>query len=490
MDRPLSSIAMYVDGNKSTEVHVQLPADSPERGVVKVGYATQFFPRLEYGLDNSLSATRGWGATDMAKKLIVGRPVLLGQLAELRYWRGVVASETAVLRNYQESGPPQVPTELGLESFSRVLLYNPQCVKQPDPTEEPPFTLLLVGNVRSFPLMVHPIDQLACQYAHRRWLVLASVAERVQHSDLAWWMKQKIPETMIAPTLQQLQELNTTHPQLQLSFCHAFEAVVINKARIAEALPPRLLRDIDIHRDHRGHCAYNEKLARLKIEYLKVAIRRAEELRLEQTGAPMKDSDLVIVTRPDVDLNSQGKEMVQGLDQMAAKLQEYPRTVFLHRNVAWGLHDQWFITSRLVLHQLTSLDLSCAFHGIREFDRYCINAEGYLLYMFHLVCAQMYYIDPVLSKFSMMRAMELSYAEEPRQCKSGADRSRQMSTWPEFDLLDAWPREKYPGAKGGGMFMNETFTSRYCHEPPFCSRDAIAAGLSPALKQADDLILP
>ena len=94
------------------------------------------------------------------------------------------------------------------------------------------------------------------------------------------------------------------------------------------ALPARLVRDIDIHRDHRGHCAYNEKLGRVKVEYIKIGLERAEQLHLARFGTPLGDSDLVIVTRPDVDLNQrQGKLVTKGLDQMAALLQKDPNAV-------------------------------------------------------------------------------------------------------------------------------------------------------------------
>jgi hypothetical protein len=53
-----------------------------------------------------------------------------------------------------------------------------------------PFTLLLLGNLRTFPLMLPLVAGLSWQYAGRAWLTLAVVAERVQHTDRSWWMKQ------------------------------------------------------------------------------------------------------------------------------------------------------------------------------------------------------------------------------------------------------------------------------------------------------------
>jgi hypothetical protein len=53
-----------------------------------------------------------------------------------------------------------------------------------------PFTLLLLGNLRTFPLMLPHVARVVCQYAARQWLTLAVVAERVQHTDRSWWMKQ------------------------------------------------------------------------------------------------------------------------------------------------------------------------------------------------------------------------------------------------------------------------------------------------------------
>lgn len=353
-----------------------------------------------------------------------------------------------------------------------------------------PFYLLMLGNLRTFPNALNGIHQLACDYQNRDFLTVVATAERVQHSDRAWWMTEVTPETMITPALTQLQALNQSHPGVLTSFCHPFEVTVISKDRLEGALPPRLIRDIDVKRDNRGHCAYNEKLGRLKMEYIKIALERAEKHSMEQFARPMGKSDLVIVTRPDVSLG-QRSQVLRGLEEMADILQREPEAVFLNSNT-WGLHDQWWITSYHMLKSMTDLDLSCAFYGIREFDRYCITSEQYLLYMFNLLCAKLYYVDEILSQLSMMRGDDLSFVAPDKfltveRCPTSY--SNERSKFP--DIISKVPFEGvFPGSKGGGMFMNETFRSRNCQDPAFCSSKALASGRDVTSQQEPENILP
>jgi hypothetical protein len=90
---------------------------------------------------------------------------------------------------------------------------------------------------------------------------------------------------MVTPALEQLRALDASWSK---GACSVMEATVVSKHRMLQALPGRLVRDIDIHRDPRGHCAYNEKLGRLKIEYVKIALERAETLH--QVGRSKKHS--------------------------------------------------------------------------------------------------------------------------------------------------------------------------------------------------------
>jgi len=481
--------SLFVDAKLAAErSDVVLSADQANGAAVKVGYCTKDFPKLEMSADPSLFTGSGWGGTSAGQEILVGRPVLYGQLAFVTYWARA-ASPVQITQRVQQWEAPHVPASLDLPEETHVDLYNRECVRKNEAEEElMPFTILLLGNLRSFPLMMHPLERLVCQYHYRRWLIVAAVAERVQHTDRAWWMKQVVPETMIAPALAQLQELNQSHPELRQKFCHVFEATVISKSRLELALPRRLVRAIDIHRDHRGHCAYNEKLGRLKLEYIKIGLRRAEALHRKQYGSDMHDTQIIIVARPDVDLNKQGSVSLQGFDQMAEKIQTDPQAVFVHRNT-WGLHDQWFVTSARVLRRLSSLHLSCAYAGIREGDRHCITSEGYLLYVLNLVCSNLYYADAVLGNFQMMRAEELSFAHTPQVCvESGQTMTK--NHWADFSTLQPHPREVYPGRKGGGFFNNQSVIDRYCQEPTYCSTAAIQLNDGPPSMQVDELILP
>jgi hypothetical protein len=122
---------------------------------------------------------------------------------------------------------------------------------------------------------------------------------------------------MVAPALEQLRALKKNNAT---GVCRVVEATVVSKPRLLQALPERLVRDIDIHRDPRGHCAYNEKLGRLKLEYIKIALQRAEALHQERLGRSLLDTDLMLVTRPDVDLYGGGASVVKGLEEMAAMI--------------------------------------------------------------------------------------------------------------------------------------------------------------------------
>ncbi|KAK3259395.1 hypothetical protein CYMTET_31604, partial [Cymbomonas tetramitiformis] len=366
--------------------------------------------------------------------------------------------------------------------------------------------------------------------------------------------------------------LNESHPGVLTSFCHPFEVTVISKERLEGALPPRLIRDIDVKRDNRGHCAYNEKLGRIKTEYIKIALERAEKHSMEQFARPMSRSDLVIVTRPDVSLGRR-RQVLRGLEEMADILQREPEAVFLNSNT-WGLHDQWWITSYHMLKSITDLDLSCAFyvsplhraptfllaafgtpknracvgiphqsqltsssrcrgmshdsnsktlrregcracvqmgdaalasltvfldaastellrrlanperrlgvqegprvesgkatlgHDGREYatDRYCITSEQYLLYMFNVLCAKLYYVDEVLSQLSMMRGDDLSFVAPDKfvtveGCPAAHSNAR--SAFP--DIASKTPFEGvFPGAKGGAVCLKQaTAKSEY-----------------------------
>ena len=159
---------------------------------------------------------------------------------------------------------------------------------------------------------------------------------------------------------------------------------------------------------------------------------------------------------------------------------------FLHKNT-FGMSDQWFITSARVLRGISSLDLSCAYYGIREKDKYCPMSEGFLLFTLNVVCAHIYYIDPVLSAFKMMRADELSFARAPALCDTKHPKD---TLWAEFPALPLVPQGEYQGSKSKSMFINETLKSRYCHNPIYCSADAIGRAGTTFQTQQHDRILP
>lgn len=91
-----------------------------------------------------------------------------------------------ITQRVQQWEAPHVPASLDLPEETHVDLYNRECVRKNEAEEElMPFTMLLLGNLRSFPLMMHPLERLVCQYHYRRWLIVAAVAERVQVSGIA-----------------------------------------------------------------------------------------------------------------------------------------------------------------------------------------------------------------------------------------------------------------------------------------------------------------
>jgi len=123
------------------------------------------------------------------------------------------------------------------------------------------------------------ISRLKGMAGHRRLQICRAnltrkIVERRVHLTVC--PSQVVPETMVTPALEQLRALDASWSR----GCDVVEATVVSKDRMLQALPKRLVRDIDIHRDPRGHCAYNEKLGRLKIEYVKIALERAEALHL------------------------------------------------------------------------------------------------------------------------------------------------------------------------------------------------------------------
>jgi hypothetical protein len=58
------------------------------RTAVHVGYATAHFPSAEWAQDGSIDGEGTvWG--DSGSKVLVGRPALVGQLADVSYWAEV-----------------------------------------------------------------------------------------------------------------------------------------------------------------------------------------------------------------------------------------------------------------------------------------------------------------------------------------------------------------------------------------------------------------
>lgn len=79
--------SLFVDAKLAAErSDVVLSADQANGAAVKVGYCTKDFPKLEMSADPSLFTGSGWGGTSAGQEILVGRPVLYGQLAFVTYW--------------------------------------------------------------------------------------------------------------------------------------------------------------------------------------------------------------------------------------------------------------------------------------------------------------------------------------------------------------------------------------------------------------------
>jgi len=101
---------------------------------------------------------------------------------------------------------------------------------------------------------------------------------------------------------------------------------------------------------------YIIRLFSSKLVLLKEAHQKATSTYYSIYGREMPENAMIIVTRPDIHVD----QIHTGfLETMRASLRESPEKIFTQYVSMWVSNDQFFVTSRLVLEKILSIDYAC-----------------------------------------------------------------------------------------------------------------------------------